>query len=166
MQVWSKRKGKHCTIILQLLNMLNIHTHVNIVMSSIKGSRLYWIHPKWFKMPFPASFSVGEKPIMFIQPTSLLKFALLVSNGQRSHAYLISFNNHSYKYCKTAFYASKRVALFKITALLIFHWNLLNMHVTSTDSREQFQQRSRLNKHISFSPTPKKAVLHYFGWVQ
>ena len=31
-----------------------------------------WTHPKWCKMPFPAFFSVGEKLIMFIQPTSFL----------------------------------------------------------------------------------------------
>jgi len=29
----------------------------------------YWTHPKW---PFPAFSSVGEKLIMFVQPTSLL----------------------------------------------------------------------------------------------
>ena len=29
----------------------------------------YWTHPKW---PFPTFFIVGEKMIMFIQPTSLL----------------------------------------------------------------------------------------------
>jgi len=41
----------------------------------------YWAHPKWCKMPFPAIFSVREKLIMFIQPTSLLnhEFAPLVS---------------------------------------------------------------------------------------
>ena len=32
----------------------------------------YWTHPKWGKIPFPAFFSVGEKLIMFIQPTSWL----------------------------------------------------------------------------------------------
>jgi len=32
----------------------------------------YWTHPKWCKMSFPAFFSVGEKLIMYIQPTSLL----------------------------------------------------------------------------------------------
>ena len=64
----------------------------------------YWTHPKWCKIPFPAFFSIGEKLIMYIQPTSLLnscKFAPLtcwgnfrgVSRGQTSHAYLISFNN-------------------------------------------------------------------------
>ena len=40
----------------------------------------YWTHPKWCKMHFPAFFSVGEKLIMYIQPTSLLnscKFAPL-----------------------------------------------------------------------------------------
>ena len=31
----------------------------------------YRTHPKWCKMPFPAFFSVGEKLIMFIQPTLL-----------------------------------------------------------------------------------------------
>ena len=30
----------------------------------------YWTHPKWYKMPFPAFFSVGEKLVMFIQPIS------------------------------------------------------------------------------------------------
>ena len=32
----------------------------------------YLTCPKWCKMPFQAFFSVGEKLIMFIQPTSLL----------------------------------------------------------------------------------------------
>ena len=32
----------------------------------------YWTRLKWCKMPFQAFFSVGEKLIMFIQPTSLL----------------------------------------------------------------------------------------------
>jgi len=33
---------------------------------------LDWTSPKWCKVPFPAFFSVGEKLIIFIQPTSLL----------------------------------------------------------------------------------------------
>ena len=32
----------------------------------------YWTQPKWYKMPSPAFFSVGEKLIMFIQLTPLL----------------------------------------------------------------------------------------------
>jgi len=32
----------------------------------------YWTHPNGVKWPFPAFFSVGEKLIIFIQPTSLL----------------------------------------------------------------------------------------------
>jgi len=32
----------------------------------------YWTHPKQYKMPSPAFFSVGVKLITFIQPTSLL----------------------------------------------------------------------------------------------
>jgi len=32
----------------------------------------YWTHPKWYKMPSPAFFSVGTKLIMLIQPTSSL----------------------------------------------------------------------------------------------
>ena len=59
-----------------------------------------WTHLKWCEIAFPAFFSVGEKLIMPIQPTSLLIFAPLagwgnlsrVSRGQRSRAYLISFN--------------------------------------------------------------------------
>ena len=68
-----------------------------------------------------AGLPVGEKLIMFIQPTSLLnscKFAPLtcrgnfrgVSSDQRSCAYLISFNC-SHRWCKTIisiFYASKQ----------------------------------------------------------
>ena len=62
----------------------------------------YWTHPKCCKIPFPAFFSLGEKLIMLIQPIAIFaQVAFLacwvnfteVSRGQRSHAYLISFDN-------------------------------------------------------------------------
>jgi len=56
------------------------HTHPETSKHNAVTGLDYWTHQKWCRMSFPVFFSVGEKLIMYIQPTSLLnscKFAPL-----------------------------------------------------------------------------------------